>query len=183
MIRNIDTAVKERSRRPPWRVRCSVEAEARTTFSEVTANERNETEPNLAEAIRRRFAPLGGVDLALSPPDFVSTRPVIRPVIVVDNVISELMRDEPHPAVLAWVAAHPRAALRHLCQIRPKFSMEQPLCRGGDGAQHSLRRLKPCSPRILPGVCCRSKRRPQRATPRSCSRGGSPVIRSRNSMR
>jgi len=33
-------------------------------------------------------------------------------VIVVDaNVISELMRGAPHPAVLAWVAAHPRALL------------------------------------------------------------------------
>jgi predicted nucleic acid-binding protein len=33
-------------------------------------------------------------------------------VIVVDtNVISELMRGEPHPAVLAWVAAQPRALL------------------------------------------------------------------------
>lgn len=27
------------------------------------------------------------------------------------NVISELMRPEPHPAVLAWVAAQPRATL------------------------------------------------------------------------
>jgi len=33
-------------------------------------------------------------------------------VIVVDtNVISELMRGEPHPGVLAWVAAQPRALL------------------------------------------------------------------------
>jgi predicted nucleic acid-binding protein len=33
-------------------------------------------------------------------------------VIVLDtNVISELMRVEPHPAVLAWVAAQPRALL------------------------------------------------------------------------
>jgi predicted nucleic acid-binding protein len=33
-------------------------------------------------------------------------------VIVVDtNVISELMRGEPHPAVLAWVAAQPRNRL------------------------------------------------------------------------
>jgi toxin FitB len=33
-------------------------------------------------------------------------------VIVLDtNVISELMRAEPHPAVLAWVAAQPRALL------------------------------------------------------------------------
>ena len=33
-------------------------------------------------------------------------------MIVVDtNVISELMRGKPHPAVLAWVAAQPRALL------------------------------------------------------------------------
>jgi toxin FitB len=33
-------------------------------------------------------------------------------VIVVDtNVISELMRGDPHPAVLAWVAGQPRALL------------------------------------------------------------------------
>jgi hypothetical protein len=33
-------------------------------------------------------------------------------MIVLDtNVISELMRAEPHPAVLAWVAAQPRATL------------------------------------------------------------------------
>jgi toxin FitB len=33
-------------------------------------------------------------------------------VIVVDtNVISELMRGEPHPAVLSWVAAQPRSLL------------------------------------------------------------------------
>lgn len=33
-------------------------------------------------------------------------------MIVVDtNVISELMRGEPHPAVLAWMAAQPRAEL------------------------------------------------------------------------
>ena len=33
-------------------------------------------------------------------------------MIVVDtNVISELMRGEPHPAVLSWVAAQPRALL------------------------------------------------------------------------
>ena len=32
-------------------------------------------------------------------------------IIVDTNVISELMRGEPHPAVLAWVAAQPRALL------------------------------------------------------------------------
>ena len=32
-------------------------------------------EPNLAHAIRRRFAPLGGVDLELPPPEFVGEPP------------------------------------------------------------------------------------------------------------
>ena len=32
-------------------------------------------------------------------------------IILDTNVISELMRREPHPAVVAWVAAHPRATL------------------------------------------------------------------------
>lgn len=32
-------------------------------------------------------------------------------VVLDTNVISELMRPEPHPAVLAWVAAQPRATL------------------------------------------------------------------------
>ena len=32
-------------------------------------------------------------------------------VVLDTNVISELMRSEPHPAVLAWVAAQPRATL------------------------------------------------------------------------
>jgi predicted nucleic acid-binding protein len=33
-------------------------------------------------------------------------------VIVLDtNIISELMRPEPHPAVVAWVAAQPRSSL------------------------------------------------------------------------
>jgi predicted nucleic acid-binding protein len=37
-------------------------------------------------------------------------------VIVVDtNVISELMRGEPHPAVLDWVAAQPRTLLYTTC--------------------------------------------------------------------
>jgi predicted nucleic acid-binding protein len=41
-------------------------------------------------------------------------------VIIVDtNVISELMRPEPHPKVLAWVAAQPRTLLytTHINQI------------------------------------------------------------------
>jgi hypothetical protein len=40
--------------------------------------------------------------------------------IVLDtNVISNLMRPEPHPAVLGWVAAQPRDALRMLNVFGP----------------------------------------------------------------
>jgi hypothetical protein len=42
-------------------------------------------------------------------------------VIVVDtNVISELMRGEPHPTVLAWAAAQPHALL-YATHIIPKL--------------------------------------------------------------
>ena len=39
-------------------------------------------------------------------------------IIVDTNVISELMRGEPHPAVLSWVAAQPRSLLytTYVCQ-------------------------------------------------------------------
>jgi plasmid stability protein len=48
-----------------------MEAEARTILSEVVAADRDRPEANLAEAIRRRFAPLGGVDLELPAHEFV----------------------------------------------------------------------------------------------------------------
>jgi plasmid stability protein len=40
-----------------------MEAEARIILADAVAGDRNQPEPNLADAIRRRFAPLGGVDL------------------------------------------------------------------------------------------------------------------------
>jgi plasmid stability protein len=55
-----------------------MEAEARTILSEAVAGDRDQPEPNLAEAIRRRFAPLGGVDLEL-PREFVSEPPSFDP--------------------------------------------------------------------------------------------------------
>jgi len=42
-------------------------------------NDRNQSEPNLAEAIRRRFAPLGAVDLELPPDEFVDAPPSFDP--------------------------------------------------------------------------------------------------------
>ena len=59
-IRNVDAGVKERLRVRAARHGRSMEAEARSILSEAVAGDRDQPEPNLAEAIRRRFAPLGG---------------------------------------------------------------------------------------------------------------------------
>ena len=48
-------------------------------LSEAVAGDREQPEPNLAEAIRRRFAPLGGVDLELPPAEFVDAPPSFDP--------------------------------------------------------------------------------------------------------
>jgi antitoxin FitA len=78
-IRNVDAAVKERLRLRAARHGRSMEAEARRILSEAVAVDRDEPEPNLAEAIRRRFAPLGGVDLELPPHEFVGEPPSFDP--------------------------------------------------------------------------------------------------------
>jgi antitoxin FitA len=78
-IRNIDATVKERLRVRAARHARSMEAEARTILSEAVAAEREAPEPNLAEAIRRRFAPLGGVDLEPTPREFVGEPPSFDP--------------------------------------------------------------------------------------------------------
>jgi plasmid stability protein len=59
--------LKEQLRRRAARHGHSMEAELRQILRETLAAERS-TEVNLAEAIRRRFAPLGGVDLEPHPP-------------------------------------------------------------------------------------------------------------------
>jgi len=56
-----------------------MEAEARTILSEAVASEREQPEPSLAEATRRRFAPLGGVDLELPPRELVGEPPSFDP--------------------------------------------------------------------------------------------------------
>jgi antitoxin FitA len=61
-IRNVDAAVKERLRVRAAQHGRSMEAEIRSILSEAVAEDRDRPELNLAEAIRRRFAPLGGVD-------------------------------------------------------------------------------------------------------------------------
>ena len=66
-IRNVDSQVKERLRVRAARHGRSMEAELRIILSEALAGDR-EGEPSLADAIRRRFAPLGGVELESHPP-------------------------------------------------------------------------------------------------------------------
>jgi plasmid stability protein len=65
-IRNVDTAIKERLRVRAARNGRSMEAELRQILSDTLAPG-SSRQPNLAEAIRRRFAPLGGVDLDPPP--------------------------------------------------------------------------------------------------------------------
>ena len=74
-IRNVDATVKERLRVRAARHGRSMEAELRSILSAAVAADRDQPEPNLAQAIRRRFAPLGGVDLELPSPEFVGEPP------------------------------------------------------------------------------------------------------------
>jgi antitoxin FitA len=75
-IRNLDDRVKAKLRVRAARHGRSMEEEAREILRAALNNRRSEPR-NLAEAIRRRFAPLGGVDLDIpprgadrEPPDF-----------------------------------------------------------------------------------------------------------------
>ena len=104
-------------------------------------------------------------------------------MIVVDtNVISELMRGEPHPAVLAWVAAQPRALLytTYVNQAEilygigalPEGRRRTALAAAATAMFAEIRRQ---------GLAVQRARR--RAIPRSCWRGVTPVTRSRNLTR
>jgi antitoxin FitA len=66
-IRNVDAELKEQLRVRAARHGHSMEAELRQILKEALAGENREQAPNLAEAIRRRFLPLGGVDLEAHP--------------------------------------------------------------------------------------------------------------------
>ena len=67
-IRNVEVTVKERLRVRAARNGRSMEAELRAIVTEAV-NGQPARESNLADAIRRRFAPFGGVDdLAPHPP-------------------------------------------------------------------------------------------------------------------
>ena len=67
LIRNIDPAVKEALRARAANNGRSMESEARRIVSDAVAADQPNA-PNLAEAIRRRFAPFGGVELEPHPP-------------------------------------------------------------------------------------------------------------------
>lgn len=70
-IRDLDGRVTERLRVRAARNGRSMEAEARSILSETilldTSGSKTGEVPNLVEAIRRRVAPLGGVDLDEHP--------------------------------------------------------------------------------------------------------------------
>jgi plasmid stability protein len=112
-IRNVDPALKEELRVRAARHGRSMEAELRHILREDLSGEKRRAEPNLAEAIRRRFLPLGGADeLEPHPPRAGARSAAVRSVIVLDtNVLSKLIRSEPAAAVFAWVSAQPRATL------------------------------------------------------------------------
>src|SRR4051794_19647315 len=74
-IRNLDGRVKERLRVRAARNGRSMEAEARSILAESLVGEDTDEAPNLAEAIRRRVACLGGVDLEEHPAVFIGEPP------------------------------------------------------------------------------------------------------------
>jgi plasmid stability protein len=65
-IRRLDDRTKERLRIRASRHGHSMEQEAREILSSAL-NARQPTGQNLAELIRKRFAPLGGVELEIPP--------------------------------------------------------------------------------------------------------------------
>jgi plasmid stability protein len=77
-IRNVDPALKERLRIRAAHNGRSMEAELRHILC-VTLGEEKKREVNLAEAIRRRLLPFGGVELEPHPPVPVRDPPVFDP--------------------------------------------------------------------------------------------------------
>ena len=104
-------------------------------------------------------------------------------MIVVDtNVISELMRPEPNPKVLAWIAAQPRAQLytTHINQIEILYGIAVlPEGRRRDALKAAADGM--FAEDFLPAASCRSGLPPPRGMPKSCCRGGGSASRSRAS--
>ncbi len=105
--------------------------------------------------------------------------------IVLDtNVISDLMRPEPHPAVLGWVAAQPRATFYTTDINRAEIlSTALPRCPRGGVARLLPLPLKRCSRRTLPGASCRSMALRRPATPTLWLRAAGLAILSKGSTR
>jgi antitoxin FitA len=78
-IRNVDPELREELGVRAARHGRSMEAELRHILKEALGAEKRTLEPNLPEAIRRRFAPLGGVDLDLPPAEVVDAPPSFDP--------------------------------------------------------------------------------------------------------
>ena len=74
MVRNVDPTLKEKLRVRAAQHGRSMESELRHILSDVLADDKGQ-EINLAEAIRRRFAPFGGVELELPPREPVRDPP------------------------------------------------------------------------------------------------------------
>ncbi|MDP4025813.1 plasmid stabilization protein [Methylobacterium sp. NEAU 140] len=74
VLRELDARVADRLRTRAASNRRSVEAEASAILTDALAPSAAAPQ-NLADAIRRRFAPLGGVDLEPHPPVTVSPAP------------------------------------------------------------------------------------------------------------
>ncbi len=75
-IRNVDPELKERLRVRAAYHRRSMEAELRHILREALTGAQQGREPNLAEAIRRRFLPLGGADEIEPHPPVPAGEPV-----------------------------------------------------------------------------------------------------------
>jgi plasmid stability protein len=77
-IRNVEPALKERLRVRAARNGRSMEAELRHILSTALRGEKDR-EINLAEAIRRRLLPFGGVEIEPHPPVAVGKPPAFDP--------------------------------------------------------------------------------------------------------
>lgn len=78
-IRNVSTALEERLRVRAAGHGHSMEDEVREILEATLPETEESPQLNLAEAIHRRFAPLGGVDLELPPDEFVEAPPSFDP--------------------------------------------------------------------------------------------------------
>lgn len=107
-IRNLDDDLKRRLRIRAAEHGRSMEEEVRHILRAALSESSREPQ-NLAEAVRRRFAALGGVELDVPPRDPMRAPPRIRPMIILEtNVLSELMRPSPSEKVVVWISGQPQ---------------------------------------------------------------------------